>query len=225
MLCDRFLPHTLSGKSKRKRQLNDLVMKKEKPMRVFARADKIVGVLGSLGVYLPVEDVNLKIVEALTAEYEAEQSTIFFKDDITRAETEAIARQRYIITSRSTSTKNCNVGQALVVNKHGRRNRKQHGNGKGVAGNDVSGGVDVAKNDNNSRTKDGERKSDDMRNKCRRCLEPGHRWFYCTAHVIPAAKKSPNGSGDVIGCLAISMSGKRDAVGEREQSNDGNKRG
>ena len=63
-----------------------------------------------------------------------------------------------------------------------------------------------------------------MRNKCHRCLEPGHRWFDCTAQVISAAKKSPNGSGDIIGCLAISMLGKRDAVGEREKTKDGNEK-
>ena len=60
-----------------------------------------------------------------------------------------------------------------------------------------------------------------MRNKCHRCLEPGNRWFNCTAHVIPAATKSQNGSGEIIGCLAIGMLGKRDAVGECEQGTDG----
>ena len=43
---------------------------------IFARVDKIVGVLGSLGVHLPTEDVNLKIVEVLTDDYEFEQRTI-----------------------------------------------------------------------------------------------------------------------------------------------------
>ena len=92
-----------------------------------------------------------------------------------------------------------------------------------VAGKGVFGGVAVPKNDNNSSTKDGERKFDDVRNKCHRCLEPGHQWFDCTTHVIPAAKKSPNGSGEIIGCLAISVV-KRDAVGERENSKDGNEK-
>ena len=64
----------------------------------------------------------------------------------------------------------------------------------------------------------GRGKLDDMRNKCHRfCLEPGHRWFDCTAHVILVAKKSPSGSGEVTGCLAIRMLAKRDAVGEHEQ--------
>ena len=105
--------------------------------------------------------------------------------------------------SRTTSTKNRNIGQAVVANKPARRNRKQQGNGNGVAGKGVSGGAAVAKNDNNSSLKDGVRKFDDMRNKCHRCLEPGHRWFDCTAHVIPAAKKSPNGFGEDIGLSLI----------------------
>ena len=45
-------------------------------MRFFARVDNIVGVLGSLGMHLPTEDVNLKIVEVLTDDYEFEQRTI-----------------------------------------------------------------------------------------------------------------------------------------------------
>ena len=76
MLCDWFLPETLSEKSKWKRQFNELVMeKKEEPMKFFARVDKVVGVLGSLGAHMPVEDVNLKIVEVLTDDYEFEQRT------------------------------------------------------------------------------------------------------------------------------------------------------
>ena len=84
MLNDWFLPKTLAEKSKWKQQFNDLVMeKKEEPMRFFARVDKIVGVLGSLGVHLPTEDVNLKIVEVLTDDYEFEQRTILYRDNIT----------------------------------------------------------------------------------------------------------------------------------------------
>ena len=160
----------------------------------------------------------------LTADYEFEQRTILYKDNITRAEIEAIVRQRYTIMSKSTSTKNRNVGQALVAKKPARRNGKHQGNVKGVAGKGVSGGVAVAKNDDSSSTKDGEKKFGDMRNKCHRCLEPGHRWFDCTAHVIPAAKKSPNGSGEIVGCLANSMLGKRDAAEEREKTKDGDEK-
>ena len=226
MLCNWFLPRkTFSEKSKWKRLFDDQVMeKKEAPMIFFARVDKSVGVFVILGVYLSVEDVNLKIVKVLTADYGLEQRTILYRDNITRAEREAIVRQRYTIMSRNTSTKDRIVGQALVANKPGRRNRKQHGSGKGVAGKGVSADVAVAKNDNNSSTKDGERKFDDMRNKCHRCLERRHRWFDCTVHVIPAAKKTTNGSREIISCLTISMLGKRDAVGEREKSKDGNEK-
>ena len=62
MLKDWFLPQTLAEKSKCKRQFNDLVMeKKEEPMRYFARVNKIVGVLGSLGVHLPVSYTHLTL--------------------------------------------------------------------------------------------------------------------------------------------------------------------
>ena len=102
------------------------------------------------------------------------------------------------------------------------KNRKQQDSAKRVpvAGKGSSSGVAVAKNDN-SNAKEGGRKFDDMRNKCHRCLQPRHRWFDCTPHVIAAANKSQDGSGEIIGCLAIGMLGKRDAVGEREQSKDG----
>ena len=83
------------------------------------------------------------------------------------------------------------VGQALVANMPTRRNRQQEGSGKndrtkGVAGKCVSGGAAATKNDNRS-TIEGERKYDDLRNKCHRYLEPGHRWFDCIAGVIPTA--------------------------------------
>ena len=85
-----------------------------------------------------------------------------------------------------------------------------------VAGEGVSGGA-VAKNDNNSSTKDGERTFDDMRMKCHRCMEPGHR-LHRALHS--STKKSQNGSGEIIGCLAIGMLRKKNAVRERE-SKDG----
>ena len=221
MLCDWFLPKTPAEKSKWKRQFNELVMeKKEEPMRFFARVDKVVGVLGSLGVHMPVEDANLKIVEVLTDEYEFEQRTILYKDNITRAEIEAIVRQRYTIMSRGASTRVRNVGQALVANKPTRRIRKQQDSGKYVAGKGVSSGVAVAKNDN-SNAKEGGEEVRRHADKCHPCLEPGHRWFDCTAHVSPAANKSQKGYSEIISCLAIGMLGKRDAVEKRAQSGDG----
>ena len=75
--------------------------------------------------------MNLKIVEVLTDDYEFEQRTILYKDDITRAKIEAIVRQRYTIMSRGASTKVPSVGKALVANKPGRRIRKQQDSVKG----------------------------------------------------------------------------------------------
>ena len=58
----------------------------QEPIRFFARVDKIVGVLRSLGVHLRVKDVNLNIVEVLNAEYEFEKRKILYRDNIIRAE-------------------------------------------------------------------------------------------------------------------------------------------
>ena len=175
MLNDWSLPKALVETSKWKRQFNDLVMeKKEAPMRFFASVDKIVGVLGSLGVHFLTEDVNIKIIEVLIADYEFEQLTILYRDDITRVDIEAMVRQRHTIMSRDSSTEVRNVGQALIANKSGPRNHKQEGSGNGGrAGKSVSDDVVAAKNYNSSSAKVG--KYDDMRNKCHRCLEPGHR--------------------------------------------------
>ena len=89
-----------------------------------------------------------------------------------------------------------------------------------MADNVVFGGGAEPKHANSS-TKDGARKYEGMRNKCHRFFEPGYQWFDCTARVIPAAKKSHSGSGEVLGSLTIGMLGKIDAVGGREQSEDG----
>ena len=102
MLNDWFLPKTLAEKSKWKQQFNDLVMeKKEEPMRFFARVDKIVGVLGSLGVHLPTEDVNLKIVEVLTDDYEFEQRTILYSVDKSPKVYTQLARECVVLTQDS----------------------------------------------------------------------------------------------------------------------------
>ena len=89
-----------------------------------------------------------------------------------------------------------------------------------MAGKDVCGGAAVSQNDTSKSTKDGD-KFDDMRNKCHRCLDQSYRWFDCTARITPATKKFQNGSGEIIGCLAFDMLGKRYAVGECGQSEDG----
>ena len=154
----------------------------------------------------------------LTADYEFEHRTILYKDNITRAEIQAVVRQRYTMISRRARTKNLNVGQALVANKPARRSRKQ-GSGNGVADKSVTGGVAVGKNDNSSSTKDGRGSSTTC---VTSVIIAWSQDIECyTAHVIPGAKKSPNGSGEITGCLVIGMLCKRDAVGERAQSTDG----
>ena len=115
--------------------IHELVVEEnEELMKFFARVDKIVGVSGSLGVYLPVEDVSLTIVKVITDDYDSEQRTILYRDDSTGAESMAIIRQRYTIMSRGASTKIRNVGQALVANKPDDRIRKQKDSDKGKPG-------------------------------------------------------------------------------------------
>ena len=98
---------------------------------------------------MPVEDVNLKITEVLTSDYEYEQRTIHYRDDITCAETEATVRQRYPHISRNV-TKIRDVEQALFASKSTRRNRNP-GGAKGGKG--VSNGTATDQDDQNSSTK------------------------------------------------------------------------
>lgn len=46
------------------------MVKKEDPVKIFAFADKIVGVLRSFGVPVPKGDVNIEVVEVLTTDEE-----------------------------------------------------------------------------------------------------------------------------------------------------------
>ena len=78
---------------KGQRETHLVVEKKEKPIKFSMSVVQVVGVLGLLGVHMPVEDVNFKKVEVLTADYRYEQRTILYKDNITRAERGAIVRQ------------------------------------------------------------------------------------------------------------------------------------
>ena len=183
---------------------------------VFCERRQDRGYARILGVHVPVEDVNLKIVEVLTAYYKHEQGTILYEDSVARAEIKAIVRQRYTPMSRTGTKSRNNVGQAVATSKSTRRNRKQKDRGKGDrAGEGVRGGAAAAKNDHNSSTKGVGKKYDDMRNKCHRCLESGNQSFDCTAHVIPAGKKSQHGSGEIVACLAIGE------VAQCEQSKHG----
>ena len=77
---------------------------------VTGRIDKNTGVLASLGVAKTVADENRKIITTLTSDYEMEERTILYREDVTRSEIESIIRQRHL---RLPESKGKNVGQAL----------------------------------------------------------------------------------------------------------------
>ena len=99
--------------------------KGEEPMKLFSRVDKIVGTLASLGVPKSEGDVNRRLLRVLTADYEIEQRTLLYRDEITRAEIESIVRQRHL---RLPVSKGNTVGQALFSNGVARGSR---GGGRG----------------------------------------------------------------------------------------------
>ena len=113
--------------------------KGEEPMKCFRRVDNIVGVLASLGIAKTAADVNRKITMTLTSEYEMEECTILYREDITRAEIDIIIRQRHL---RLPASKGKNVGQALFWNgvvRGGRPGRRRHrSNGKPRGGSDTA---------------------------------------------------------------------------------------
>ena len=61
-------------------------------MKYFGRIVQIVGVLASLGVAKTVADVNRKIIMTLTSDYEMDERTILYREDVTRAESCAFPR-------------------------------------------------------------------------------------------------------------------------------------
>ena len=60
-----------------------------------------------------------------------------------------------------------------------------------------------------------------MRKSCHRCLGPGYRLFDTIERVISVVEKSQNGSGKMTCCLATDKLDTKNAVGEREQNDDG----
>ncbi|CAN0558800.1 unnamed protein product, partial [Laminaria digitata] len=71
MLRGWFLPKSIATQVKWSDVFDALQMEKgEEPMIFFSRVDKIVGILGSLGVQKSVGDVNRKLVRVLTHNYE-----------------------------------------------------------------------------------------------------------------------------------------------------------
>ena len=87
--------------------------KGEEQFKYFGRIDEIVGALASLGVVKMVEDVYRKIIMTLTSDYEMEERTILYREDVARAEIESAIRQRRL---RLPASKGKNVDQAIFSN-------------------------------------------------------------------------------------------------------------
>ena len=93
MLRDWFLPRSIATQVKWSDTFDDVKMKKgEEPMTFFSRVDMIANTLASLGVPKSEGDINRKLVRVLTDDYEVEQRTLLYRDEITRALIENIVR-------------------------------------------------------------------------------------------------------------------------------------
>ena len=125
MLRDWFLPRSIATRVKWSDAFDAAQMEKgEERMKFSSRVDKIVGILASLGVQLSLGDVNRKLVRVRTSDYEMEQRTLLYRDEISRAGIENVVCQRHLRLPMSTGG---NVGQALWTrgedNGRGVRNR------------------------------------------------------------------------------------------------------
>ena len=80
--------------------------------------------LASLGVAKTVADFNHKIIMTLTSDYEIEERTISYREDVTRAEIESTIRQRHL---RLPASMGKNVGQDLFSNEATRGGRAGRG--------------------------------------------------------------------------------------------------
>ena len=162
-------------------------------MKCFRRVDNIVGVLASLGIAKTAADVNRKITMTLTSEYEMEECTILYREDITRAEIDIIIRQRHL---RLPASKGKNVGQALLSNgatRGGYAGRGGHiSNGKPRGGSDTANKHSQGSSSSNppAPTQDTSSALDKVKGKCIRCLEPGHTWSQCKARITPAPEQT-----------------------------------
>ena len=241
MLCDWFQPRSIATQIKWSDSFDAVKMEKgEEPMKFFGRVDKIVGILTSLGVPKSVDDVNRKLVRVLTDDYEIEQRTLLYRDEITRAEIENIVRQRHL---RLPVSKGKNVGQALFSNGAARGGRGggrggSHGGGRGNRNNGRSRNKGSA-NASASQGSEGsngppapkqtipQSEYDKVKGKCIRCLEPGHMWYQCKARVTPTSERTSGGgaqgqdnSGETVCCLANAMLSRDDdsCAEERSQS-------
>ena len=85
------MPKTMAEQVKWSVAFDSAKMEKgQEPIKYFGRIDEIVEVLASLGVAKTAADVNRKIIMPLTSDYEMEERTILYREDVTRAEIESI---------------------------------------------------------------------------------------------------------------------------------------
>ena len=97
MLRDFFFSKSIATQVKRWDAFHAVQIEKvEELMIFFSRVDKIVGTLASLGVPKSEGDVNRKLARVLAADYDIEQRTLLYRDEITRAEIESIVRERHL---------------------------------------------------------------------------------------------------------------------------------
>ena len=189
--------------------------------------DKIVGILASLGVQKSVGDVNRKLVRVLTSDYEMEQRTLLYRNEISRAEIENVVRQRRLRLPVLTGG---NVGQALWTSGHdnggsGRnrnnRNPRISNNTSNSCNNSNSSNSNNSNNNSNSSNSSRIPQSayDLVRGKCIRCLEPGHRRRESTPYVPPVVSTTGNGrnkDSKNVCCLASVLLGT--SVGSRKEN-------
>ena len=67
-------------------------MKGWQTTKFFSRVDKIVDIVDLLGVLKYVGEVNRKLIRVLVTDYDMEQITLLYRDEISRAEIENIVR-------------------------------------------------------------------------------------------------------------------------------------
>ena len=190
-------------------------------IKFFSRVDKVDDIVTSFGEPKSVGDVNRNLVRVLTSDYEVEQRTLFYRDEISPAQVENIVRQRHLRLPVSTGG---NVGKAFWTSRQdnggsgkNRNNRQRNGNNitDSSNGSNSSNSGDTSNSsngNNNSNSSSGSYIPQSAYDPARRnwfwCLEPGHRWRECAADVSPAigtnAQKNAN---EKVCCLASVLLG------------------
>ena len=206
MLRDWFLPRSIATQVKWSDAFDAVkIQKGEEPMIVFTRVDKIASTLASLGVPKSEGDENRKLVRVLTDDYEIEQRTLLYRDEITRADVENIVRQRYL---RLPLSKGKNVGQALFSGGvarggcgDGRGGSRDGGRGsnrnnsrsrnKGLANAGASEGSEGSSNPPAHKPTIPQTEYDKAKGKSTRCLEPGHMRY--SARLEPPRRERLTG--------------------------------